>query len=127
LIFSLMTRITRRLHASAANTCVISPRQQQRTRYGRPTGRYIARLLLWAANQISEKQPRGPGAARKFDHGAAAMKFAYLVVHEGVGKKRARQMLADEFQVVITAMEKALAPYEAAALRFEGGATKKRK
>jgi hypothetical protein len=72
---------------------------------------WVAAVLRHAASQIDSKPPKpGPGNPGKFDHGGAALRYFVLTGNrkEPLTPWKAVAQLAQEAQVTIEAVEKAL-------------------
>ena len=82
---------------------------------------FVALVLRQAADRLSDKQPRKRGQAPQVDHGSIAMSYAFMVGREGIGKTKAIDALAEQFEVSVTTVKTALRKYGAEAVRIIGG------
>ena len=93
---------------------------------------FLAIVLQEAACRLSDEQPRPAGRPPEFDPGAVAISFAILTGPLKHGVTEAYEELAEDHDVSVTAIKKAVAKYRDDAMRFVGltpakkRATKKR-
>ena len=83
----------------------------------------VAEMLRAYADAMSESRPRRRGQGPKIDPGSVAMCFAMLRTHEKMSANEAHELLAERFEVSVTAIKKALTKYGPEAIRLTEGTT----